>query len=106
MTVIADGNPSFWVFMPLLALALGCQMFLMPSLNTLALSPMGDAAGTASALVATFSTAVGASLGAVVDAQFEDTVTPLAVALVAAATVVGSLVTVTLRRTTALRPPA
>jgi DHA1 family bicyclomycin/chloramphenicol resistance-like MFS transporter len=103
VTLAADGTPNFWIFMPVLALALSCQMFLMPSLNTLALGPMGDAAGTASALVATFSTAVGASLGAVVDAQFEDTVTPLAVALVIAATIVVSLVALTLRRNTTLR---
>lgn len=98
VTVAADGTPDFWIFMPLLALALGCQMFLMPSLNTLALSPMADAAGTASALVATVSTAIGATLGAVVDAQFDDTVTPLAVALVAAGAVVAGLVTITLRQ--------
>lgn len=97
VTMAAEGMPEFWVFMPLLAVALGCQMFLMPALNTLALAPMADAAGTASALVATISTAIGATLGAVVDAQFDDTVTPLAVALVLAAAVVGGLVTVTLR---------
>lgn len=97
VTVAADGRPGFWIFMPLLAGALGCQMFLMPALNTLALAPMADAAGTASALVATVSTAVGATLGAVVDAQFDDTVTPLAVALVVAGVAVSLLVAATLR---------
>ncbi len=97
VTMTADGNPSFWVFMPLVTAALACQMFLMPALNTLALTPMADAAGTASALVATISTAVGATLGAFVDAQFDDTVTPLAVALVVAGLVVTALIGATLR---------
>ncbi len=97
VTLAADGRPGFWVFMPVLAAALACQMFLMPSLNTLALAPVPDAAGTASALVATVTTAVGASLGAVVDARFDDTVTPLAVAVVAAGAVVAALTTLTLR---------
>ncbi len=101
VTIAADGNPSFWVFMPLVTAALACQMFLMPALNTLALTPMADAAGTASALVATISTAIGATLGAFVDAQFDETVTPLAVALVVAGLVVTSLVGATLRQVSA-----
>ena len=97
VTVAADGRPGFWVFMPVLALVLGCQMLLMPNLNTLALAPMADAAGTASALVATVTVAIGAILGAVVDTQFDDTVTPLAVAVLVAAAVVAVLVALTLR---------
>ncbi len=97
VTLAADGRPRFWVFMPLLVVALVGQMFLMPSLNTLTLTPMADAAGTASALTTTVSTAVGATLGAVVDAQFDDTVTPLAVAVVVAGAVMAPLIAVTLR---------
>lgn len=102
VTLAADGRPGFWLFMPLLSAAMACQMFLMPAFNTLALAPVPDAAGTASALVATITTAVGAAIGAVVDAQFDDTVTPLAIAVVAAGVVVGLLVTATLRGRTAV----
>jgi MFS transporter, DHA1 family, multidrug resistance protein len=77
----ADGVPSFWVFMPLVALTLACQMILSPNLNTVALAPMADAAGTASALVATFTSAVGALIGAFIDAQMNASVTPFAAAL-------------------------
>ena len=37
VSVTNDGQPSFWVFMPLLGLTLGSFMFLMPNLNTAAL---------------------------------------------------------------------
>lgn len=97
VTLLADGRPGFWLFMPFLTAAMACQMFLMPAFNTLALAPMADAAGTASALIATVTTAVGASIGAVVDTQFHDTVTPLPVALTAAGAVVVVLVTATIR---------
>lgn len=90
VTLAAGGRPGFWAFMPLLTATLAFQMLLMPAFNTMALAPMSEAAGTASALVATFSTAVGASLGALVDSRLGETVTPLAVALVAAGAVVAA----------------
>ena len=98
VTLAGDGRPGFWVFMPLVSATLACQMFLMSNLNTLALTPMAHAAGTASALVATFSTACGATIGALVDARFGDTVTPFAVALTVSSAVVGAMLTLTLRR--------
>lgn len=100
-TLAAGGRPDFWVFMPLLTATLACQMFLMSNLNTLALAPMAHAAGTASAVAATFSTACAATIGALVDARFQDTVTPLAVALVGSSVVVAVMLTVTLRRRSA-----
>ena len=84
VSLLAEGAPSFWVFMPLIAITLGCQMVLSPNLNTVALAPMADAAGTASALVATFTSAVGALLGAAIDAQLNTSVTPFAAALTVA----------------------
>ena len=84
VSLLAEGAPSFWVFMPLIAITLVCQMVLSPNLNTVALAPMADAAGTASALVATFTSAVGALLGAAIDAQLNTSVTPFAAALTVA----------------------
>jgi DHA1 family bicyclomycin/chloramphenicol resistance-like MFS transporter len=97
-TLAAGGRPGFWVFMPLVAATLACQMFLMSNLNTLALAPMAHAAGTASALTATFSTACGATIGALVDARFDDTLTPFAVALGVSALTVGTMLALTLGR--------
>lgn len=82
LTIAADGRPSFWVFMPLLGLLLATFMLLMPNLNTGALEPMGELAGTAASLTGAVRIAGGALLGAVVDAQVGDTVTPFAVAIV------------------------
>lgn len=92
VAVLAGGRPEFWVFMPLLALGLGGQMLLSPNLNTLTLQPVGDVAGTASALVATITTAGGALLGALVDARFDGTVTPLAVSVALSGLVIVGLV--------------
>lgn len=69
VSLAGDGRPGFWVFMPLLTVTIACQMLLTPNLNTLAMAPMADVAGTASAILASISTAGGAALGAVVDSR-------------------------------------
>lgn len=87
-----DGTPPFWLFMPVLGLALACNMFLMPNLNAAAMQPVGDIAGTASSLTGAARMAGGAIVGAVVDSQVDDTVTPFAVGLLVIA-VLGTAVT-------------
>ncbi|MBT5754693.1 MAG: multidrug effflux MFS transporter [Acidimicrobiaceae bacterium] len=82
ISVTADGTPNFWIFMPMLGVMLAMFMFLMPNLNTAALEPMGDLAGTASSLTGAGRIAGGALLGAVVDSQVTNTTTPFAVAIV------------------------
>ena len=82
ISVTAGGTPNFWIFMPMLGVMLAMFMFLMPNLNTAALEPMGDLAGTASSLTGAGRIAGGALLGAVVDSQVTDTTTPFAVAIV------------------------
>ena len=81
ISVVTGGTPSFWVFMPLVGLALACNMFLMPNLNAAAMGPMGDIAGTAASLTGASRIAGGALLGAIVDSRMEDKVTPFAVGL-------------------------
>jgi len=80
LALVTNGRPSFWIFIPLLALMLSCFMLLMPNLNTEALEPMGQLAGTAASLTGAVRIAGGALLGAIVDSQLGDTVTPFAVA--------------------------
>ena len=82
VSIAGAGQPSFWIFMPMLGVLLAHFMFLMPNLNTGALEPMGAIAGTASSLTGAARIAGGAVLGAVVDSQVGDAVTPFAVATV------------------------
>ena len=82
IAMLSDGRPSFWIYMPLLGVMLAMFMFLMPNLNTAALQPMGAVAGTATALTGAIRTAGGALLGAIVDAQLNDSVLPFSLAIV------------------------
>jgi DHA1 family bicyclomycin/chloramphenicol resistance-like MFS transporter len=81
VVLVADRRPGFWVFVVLLSVSLGCQSFLIPNFNTLALSPVGAVAGTASAFVGTVTTLGGALLGTYIDRAFDGTVRPIAIAL-------------------------
>jgi len=79
VSVAGAGQPSFWLFMPLLALTLASFMFLMPNLNTAALGPVGHLAGTASALSGAARMAGGAVLGTLVSARVSDSTTPFSI---------------------------
>lgn len=79
LSIASDGRPSFWVYMPLLGLTLGSFMFLMPNLNTAALTPVGHLAGTASALSGAARMAGGAVLGTLVSAKVSDSTTPFSI---------------------------
>lgn len=81
ISVTASGQPSFWLFMPTFGVLVGLFMFLMPNLNTAALDPMGEVAGTAASLTGAARVAGGAVLGAIVDTQVRDSTTPFAVAV-------------------------
>ena len=106
VAVVSDGTPSFWVFVSFLALTLALQGVLIPNLSTLSMTPVGDVAGTASALIGTISTAAGALLGLGIDRAFDGTVFPLSIAFVAAG--VGALASawVTERGKLQIRPRA
>ena len=81
------GRPPFWLFFPVLAAGLGMHVLTVPNMNALAMTPVGDIAGTASAVVGAVSLGGGAALGAVIDSRLSDSVTPLAVGFVAAISV-------------------
>lgn len=72
-----DGRPPLLVFMVGLSVIAAAQALLIPNFNTIAMDPMGAMAGTASAVIGTISTAVGALLGSVLDRLFDGTVLPL-----------------------------
>ncbi len=77
VVLVAEGVPSFWLFGPLLAANLACHALIIPNFNTIAMEPMGAVAGTASAVIGAFSTAVGTLLGGMLDRMYDGTVTPL-----------------------------
>lgn len=96
LSVTSDGQPNFWLFMPLLALTLGSFMFLMPNLNTAALTPVGHLAGTASALSGAARLAGGAVLGTIVSGQVSDSTTAFSVGV--ALLCIGSWISVLVTR--------
>jgi DHA1 family bicyclomycin/chloramphenicol resistance-like MFS transporter len=80
----AGGSPDFWVFLPLLATPLLFHGLLIPNMNSLAMEPLGEVAGTASALIGTFAILVASILGTLIDQLFDGTVTPMIAAFFAA----------------------
>lgn len=81
ISLATDGRPPFWVFMPLLGLSLSLFMFLMPNLNSAAMAPLGEVAGSASSLTGAARMAGGAVLGGIASGMVTDTVTPFAVSM-------------------------
>ncbi len=100
VAVAADGQPSFWLFFPLLTTTLIAHMMLIPNMNSIAMEPVGHIAGVASAVIGTVTSAGGAVLGAAIDHQVVATVTPLAVGLLSAA-VLSALTVAWIQRPTA-----
>ena len=96
ISIAAGGQPSIWVYMPVLALTLSSFMFLMPNLNTAALGPVGHLAGTASAYGGAIRMAGGAVLGTIVSAFVSDSTTPFSIGI--AVLCIGSWITVLLVR--------
>ena len=79
VSVAGGGQPNFWLFMPMLGVTLGSFMFLLPNLNTAALTPVGHLAGTASALSGAVRMGGGAVLGTIVSGQVSDSTTPFSI---------------------------
>lgn len=98
VSLLANGRPNFWIYIPLLGLTLGSFMFLMPNLSTAALDPMGHLAGTASAFGGAVRIGGGAILGTIVSSQVSDSTTPFAVGVCALCVMSWVCVLVTQRR--------
>lgn len=74
------GTPPFALFLAGLLPILLCHALLIPNFHAAAMIPMGDVAGTASAITGTIGTLGGAAIGALIDASFDGTIIPLATA--------------------------
>lgn len=77
ITMASDGRPPLPVFLVGMSVMLASHALLIPNFNTVAMGPMGSIAGTASAVIGTISTALGALCGALLDRAFDGTVTPM-----------------------------
>ncbi len=84
ISIAAGGAPNLWLWLVALSIALACHQMLFPQMNAGAMMPVGHVAGAAAAIIGTFSTVGGAVVGAVVDAAFNNIVTPFSVAFFAA----------------------
>lgn len=83
VSLAGHGRPGFWPFTMVLALLLFSNALLSPNLSTLAMEPMGEMAGTASALIGTAQIGGGALIGSFIDRAYDGTVNPLAMAFLA-----------------------
>ena len=82
LTAIAftgDGVPNFWLFTIALCVVIPIAQGLSPNSNTIAMTPLPHVAGTASAMIATVTSAGGALLGGLASNAFDGTVRPFAV---------------------------
>lgn len=82
MTIVdalADGVPSVWVWFAWAVVANAMTMVINPMASAMAMEPMADRAGTASAILGLAQLGIGSLLAAVVDARIGDRVTPMVV---------------------------
>lgn len=101
-----DGMPPLWVYLPILAVLLSSHAVLIPNLNARAMEPMGDIAGTASALNGSVLVGGGALLGSFIDRAYDGTVLPLAAAMVVIGIATAVLLTLSSRGVSGRAAPA
>jgi DHA1 family bicyclomycin/chloramphenicol resistance-like MFS transporter len=85
-TVVAvgsGGRPPFWLYVAGIVPVLLAHAFTLPNLNSAAMMPMGRVAGTAAAVIGAVATLGGAAIGSVIDAAYDGSITPMAVASLA-----------------------
>jgi MFS transporter, DHA1 family, multidrug resistance protein len=82
VALATDGTPPFWLFMVALAPVLFTVQMLQPNLTSAPMRPLAHVAGTAAAIVGMVPGVFGAIIGAIIDRQFDGTITPLAIGFV------------------------
>ena len=83
VSLLNGGKPNLWVFAIALAIAMPMAQGLSPNANTAAMTPLPHVAGTASAIIATVTTAGGAIFGGIAAEAFDGTVRPFAAYMLA-----------------------
>ncbi len=79
IALASGGRPPFWLYFVGLAPLLLAHAFIVPNLNAAAMLPMGNLAGTASAVIGALVTLGGALIGALIDRFYDSTMMPFAV---------------------------
>ena len=70
-------GPVFAVFMPLMILTFGMVGMIGSNFNAIAMEPLGDIAGTASAALGFASTTLAGGFGYLISSQYDGSVLPL-----------------------------
>jgi DHA1 family bicyclomycin/chloramphenicol resistance-like MFS transporter len=79
---LSGGQPPLGVYLVGIGAILLMHAWTSPNLNSAAMIPMGRVAGTAAAVIGAASTLGGAAIGASIDARYDGTITPMAIAAV------------------------
>ena len=80
IAVASGGRPPFWLYVAGIVPVLLAHAFTLPNLNSAAMMPMSRVAGTAAAVIGAVATLGGAAIGAGIDAAYDGSITPIAVA--------------------------
>jgi DHA1 family bicyclomycin/chloramphenicol resistance-like MFS transporter len=110
ISVAAHGKPNFWLFTLVLCIVIPTAQGLTPTCNTAAMTPLPHVAGTASAIIATITSAGGALLGGLASGAFNGTVGPFTTYVLVYMSVAGAFVwwgtNMATRLSRSGRPPA
>ncbi len=97
LSLLASGTPSFWVFAPVMLLALMSLQVMIVNANTAAMVPLGHVAGSGAALLGMVPLVFGSLLGSAIDQQFDGSMTPLSAAFLGASVLVFGIIRYALR---------
>ncbi|NNC74464.1 MAG: multidrug effflux MFS transporter [Acidimicrobiia bacterium] len=77
LAISGGGIPGFWPFVVLLGLAMASHGLFIPNARSIAILPLGQVAGTASAVIGSFSLLGASIIGTITDGLFDGTVVPM-----------------------------
>jgi DHA1 family bicyclomycin/chloramphenicol resistance-like MFS transporter len=80
IALATGGRPPFWLYIASLAPILLAHAFVIPNLNSAAMMPMGNIAGTAAAVIGSIATLGGAVISVFINSAFDGTIAPFALA--------------------------
>lgn len=92
LALSTGGRPPLSAFLVGLAAMFASHALLIPNLNSIALQPMAEVAGTASSLMGASQLGIGAVLAALLDRAYDGTVTPLSIGFLGYGLVAAALV--------------
>ena len=81
--VTLSGHETVWTFAVLQGLTMFCFGLIAGNFGSMAMEPMGHIAGTASSAQGFISTTIGSTLGFLIGQQFNGSVAPMALGMVA-----------------------